>query len=443
MELSEIIQTLLRQDQGHPNKPIFFRPGQIVSGKIIKLFPNQMAEVQFGSQKAVAQLEMPLSANNRYWFNVHSGEGIIHLKVIESLITTDKNSPAESLLNQLNLPVTKENKMLVQFFLKEQLPITDEILKQASEWLKEIESFKDGLQAVKELLLRQLPFTNGVFKALSSVMPGDSLSELMESLLRQLKQSELTVIGQKAVILLKQLTKIEGEKDGEAAARLAVEWLRPDSQPNSLAGHLRNLIQALGLTYEYDLIKYLKSQDERSAGKLDTLKPLLIGLLSEEMPSAAKDTAERLLHKITGFQVLSQEAGPLQHFVFQLPVALGDKVSDLTMQWSGKKTESGEIDPNYCRVLFYLNLEHLKETIIDLHVQNRIINISIINENDMLKALAAPLAGSLKEELAKLEYKLSSISFQKPERSGFSLKEKQPVSPFVQANQFTGVDLRI
>jgi hypothetical protein len=109
------------------------------------------------------------------------------------------------------------------------------------------------------------------------------------------------------------------------------------------------------------------------------------------------------------------------------------------MQWSGRKTENGDIDPSHCRVLFYLNLEHLNETIVDLHVQNRIINISVINEHEGMKALAAPLTVKLKESLAKLNYKLSSVTYQKPETAGNSLKERE----LVKANQFTGVDLRV
>ena len=28
------------------------------------------------------------------------------------------------------------------------------------------------------------------------------------------------------------------------------------------------------------------------------------------------------------------------------------------MQWSGRKKENGQIDPSFCRVLFYLELEN-------------------------------------------------------------------------------------
>ncbi|CAM3416578.1 hypothetical protein GCM10009865_23840 [Aeromicrobium ponti] len=633
MKPSEMIKTLIRQDQGYSGKSVSFRPGQIVSGKIVKLFPNQTAEVQIGSHKAIAQLETPLSANSRYWFKVQPGEGMIRLKVMESGGQASMASPVVSLLAQLALPASKDNKLLLQYFLKEQLPITGETLQLASDWLKEGESFEDGLRTVKELIVRQLPFTKDVFLALSSVNNGESVSVLMEKLLHQLNQSELTARGQKISILLNDFTQTAREKSGGlAAARLSAEWLSTKSQANSLAAfnilkalelvkgetneemalkqaidswsqrnhipgqpaimesikellqtnqsekrqefilnlaklssvidnfqvssgqsqalseiqrilsnirtsqitfpvenkmivplvkeamflnmknnsnsgnrflsifgeselkiasvtlgrflagennslaamlqpqersiladlknsiqaesifnvdqqsikaQLKNLIQALGLSHEHDMVHFLKQPEDGSATKWESLKPLLIGLLSEAVPFSAKDAAERLLHKITGFQALSQEAGPQQHFVFQLPVPLWGKVSDLTMQWSGRKTENGDIDPSHCRVLFYLNLEHLNETIVDLHVQNRIINISVINEHEGMKALAAPLTVKLKESLAKLNYKLSSVTYHKPETSGNSLKNREPISSLVEANQFTGVDLRV
>lgn len=223
--------------------------------------------------------------------------------------------------------------------------------------------------------------------------------------------------------------------------------LRPESHfpfdQRNIHSELKRIITALGFSHEYDVLELLKQHDDGAVKKLDALKPLLMDFLTEEPANAAKDAAERLLHKITGFQALSQESGPLQHFIFQLPVSLWGKITDMTMQWSGRRTEGGNIDPNHCRVIFYLDLEHLSETIIDLQVQNRIINISVINGNSEIKDLTAPFAAELKANLLKLNYMLSSVSFQKPEHAGNSLIAGETMTSFVQANQFSGVDIRI
>jgi len=619
MKPSDIIQRIIRHDQNNAVKTAAFIPGQIVSGKIVKLFPNQTAEVQIGSHKAIAQLEIPLSANIRYWFKVEPGEGMLRLKVMESADRPGAEAPAESLLRQLGMQLSRENKMLIQFFLREQLPITGETLKMASEWIKESRSAEDGLRTVKELFIRQLPFSKDVFSAISSVLHGDSLSSLMGELLDELKGGGLSTKGQQIYSLLGDLTKPSREKWGQQAIyRLFSEWLNTKNQASShtafqllkvlglmpgetaedaalqklmevsipnkpishvlteimkandsgnrqefilnlaklngfiaqrsessglsqtleilfndirngknsfpaeknllntlfksalshtlnddldqllsdaygikqaavqagrlLAGEkplaaaalnlrektmmeelknslqtevnltydqrnihseLKRIIRTLGLSYEHDFINLLKHSDEGASKKLDTLKPLLMGFINEETSHIAKDAAERLLHKLTGFQALSQESGPLQHYIFQLPVSLWGKISDLTMQWSGRKTEEGKIDPSHCRVIFYLNLEHLNETIVDLQVQNRIIKISVINEHKEIKDLTAPFAAELKENLLKLNYKLSSVSVQKPESAGESPIGKDTMTSIVQSIQFSGVDIRI
>lgn len=85
------------------------------------------------------------------------------------------------------------------------------------------------------------------------------------------------------------------------------------------------------------------------------------------------------MNRITAQQILSQENGPIQNLLLTIPLNLGSTKTDLTLQWSGRKTKEGKIDPDYCRVLFYLELEHLEETVIDMQVQNRIIKVTVIN----------------------------------------------------------------
>ncbi|URT72584.1 hypothetical protein [Cytobacillus firmus] len=619
MKPSEIIQKIIRHDQSNAGKTAALRPGQIVSGKVAKLFPNQTAEVQIGTHKVIAQLETPLSADNRYWFRVEPGDGLLRLRVMESVNIQSKGTPAESLLSQLGMKLSRENQMLIQYFLKEQLPITGETLRMASEWIiYESKSAAEGLRTVKEMILRQLPFSKDVYSALSSVLNGDSLSSIMGELQDELKRADLSSKGQQIYSLLGVMTKTSRDKLGQqAVVGLFSEWLNAKDQAGSLSAfqllkaagmfpgeadegavikqliedgvqnkpiiqtlsellktsesgnrqqfilnlaklngviaessknrgqaqalqnllndfrngsisfpaeknilhtvfksalsltinddiehlvdgdkfrlaavqagkllggekpfaaaalgpqeitmleemrnslrpeshfpydqrnihsELKRIITALGFSHEHDVLKLLKQNDDGAVKNLDALKPLLMGFLTEEPAHAAKDAAERLLHKITGFQALSQESGPLQHFIFQLPVSLWGKISDMTMQWSGRRTEGGNIDPNHCRVIFYLDLEHLNETIIDLQVQNRIINISVINGHSGIKDLTAPFAAVLKANLLKLNYKLSSVSFREPEPAGDSLLARETMTSIVQANQFSGVDIKI
>ena len=144
------------------------------------------------------------------------------------------------------------------------------------------------------------------------------------------------------------------------------------------------------------------------------LKPLLIDFLNENPTGSAKEVAEKMLHKITGLQLFAQESGPIQQFVVQLPLSIWEKQMDVTIQWSGRKKENGQIDPSFCRVLFYLELENLHDTIVDMQVQNRILKITVMNENEYLKQLAEPFIKELKENLKRMNYTLSTVDFTHP-----------------------------
>lgn len=628
-----IVQSLLKQERTTENRATTFRPGQIFSGKVLKLYPNQIAEVQVGSQKVIAHLETPLSVNERHWFQVQAGEGKVHLRVLETPNGSGRSLSIEALLAQLNLSTSKDNIALAQLFIKEQFPLSKDTIGKAAEWLKFSHSQEEGLEVIKLLLSKQLPFTKDVFLSLSSVLKDEPLSTQLANLQMLLKNDPSPSEKNRLLALLNEInTSGEDKEVSKAFHKIVEQWLfsndksntafnllqklgfipktvmneemvhqvfskmlnntgeqtllteaiqhnqsgnreavilsfvklinhissnpsyssknellnqlqqliteirgnhltvplneakisslvreifrsqSTNSQINSVGSqsenmihsflsltnnhadeglkqlraaltmdalyvsntfskdelslltqmkneaqlesnqwsnplvfkdHIKSLMKGLGLSYEHDIVNFLKQHEQEGATKIEALKPLLMQLLSEEASVPIKDAAERLLYKITGFQVLSQEAGPIMQFAFQIPLSFSNKMTDLTMQWSGRKTEDGKIDPNYCRVLFYLQLDFLKETMVDMQVQNRIMNISIINERNDLKWIASPFIATLKESLAKVNYQLSSVSFEKPAMEKQKKEIQDTVAAIVVPNQVSGVDYRI
>ncbi|MBT2681336.1 hypothetical protein J7E38_20435 [Bacillus sp. ISL-35] len=613
------LKSLFNQKTTQQTKITEFRPGQIINGKIIKLYPDQVAEVQIGNQKMVAQLEVPLSANERYWFQVQPGEGKVHLKLISSS-AEEKGQPGNlaRVLAEFGLQPTKENLDLVRFFIKEQLPVNGELLKLASEWLKSAESRTAGQDAIKMLLTRGMPLTKTAFEALYTATKEQSLVMLMEQLGKSLeaaedtdtvaslkklldemlpanraissaaalnhlasawlgsngkeseaalgllqqygaipaKSSESNVLQQllsnlqnldveeknlpeglkfvKTVLTLiekgdsfsvrqimasfnpdksfpvnnvadslhfifdrtngkdtnvqtgllafKQLLShanvngamsfiLAGEADWEQAgiklleaagrqqqartggmhAQLLSEAAgkaepAPALQENGISllsdARIKGYLSALGLSYEHHLSEVMKEGEVGKAQVPDTLKSLTLRLLNENPPQAVKDAAEPLLNKLTGFQLLSQEAGPIQQLVVQVPFILGGKTSELSMQWSGKRTEDGKIDADFCRVLFYLKLQHLDDTIIDMQVQNRVMSIQIFNDQPDLKKMAEQMTPLLKKKLAELDYQLSAVHFHVPGRSKAG-RNQRSLSELYGQKEYYGVDIKI
>ncbi|CAH0182932.1 hypothetical protein SRABI133_01471 [Peribacillus simplex] len=211
----------------------------------------------------------------------------------------------------------------------------------------------------------------------------------------------------------------------------------------SVAHQLKEMTKVLGLQLEHALINLSGEDMKEFPNDLETLKPLLLKLLNEQIPASIKEMAEQILNRITAQQILSQENGPIQNLLLTLPVNLGSIQTDLTLQWRERKTKDGKIDPDYCRVLFYLELERLKETIVDMQVQNRIIKVMVINGHGaVLEEAACQYFDMLRENLGKMDYRLSGVSFVKPENEKERDLRVKPI-PFSEAGPYSGVDIRI
>ncbi|GIN61510.1 hypothetical protein J27TS8_15030 [Robertmurraya siralis] len=581
--ISNFIQSLQKQ-QNVRVQTNTFQPGQIIYGRIGKLFPNQTAEVQVGSQKMIAKLEVPLSSGGKYWFQIHSNDGRIHLKVlpIDDSGGHDQH-PIISLLKQLGLSETNEHKELIQLLLKEKLPITKELAQAAVRLLQEHEREPARLEVLKEMMSRQLPLTKEVFNSVLATVKNEPMHQLMDVLRANLSSSaQITKDGQQLLRLLEEMVQTGREKVAErATAHLFKEWFNssgitssrtafsllqklsivdnreerellilaanklidkagvtsignnersriedalrqnqtgltailvksalaremdngmltlkqivslfssdgkfPQTMPffqqlldnptnipekvpfqfakeemmmvqkiandaheelikldsgKNVADMLRSLIGKIGFDYEskYALSMFDKTGDVQ---KLDVLKALLLRFVNGEQSGTAKGEAEQLLYKITGVQLSSQEVSPLNHYVMQVPLSFWEKKTDLTVQWSGRKKENGEIDPAFCRVLFYLELDHLNELIVDMQIQNRIMNMTIINDTEKIKVSAEPFIDSLKENLHHLGFTLTSISFRQTVEDVPRIKKKEQQ---YQSSSYSGVDIRI
>ncbi|MGG0283703.1 hypothetical protein ABEY41_00935 [Peribacillus butanolivorans] len=211
----------------------------------------------------------------------------------------------------------------------------------------------------------------------------------------------------------------------------------------SVAQQLKEWTKMLGLQLEHALANMPGDGLEDLTKDLETLKPLLLKLLNEQNPASVKELAEQILNRITAQQILSQETGPLQNLLLTLPLNLGSSQTDLTFQWSGRKKKDGKIDPDYCRILFCLELERLKETFIDMQVQNRVIKVTVINEySKTIEAAADNYLTLLKANLKKMDYRLSGVLFENPvSKKNTDTKLKSAL--FSEKESYSGVDIRI
>lgn len=208
------------------------------------------------------------------------------------------------------------------------------------------------------------------------------------------------------------------------------------------ARHLQNLLQLLGYQHERDVSRLLQGELTRETVMTDRLKAQLLQLQQQDLPAGLKEQVNQTLQRLTGQQLLAQEQnGPYQQLILQLPLTLGAWQTDMTVQWEGKKQQNGELNPDYCRILFYLTLEQLEETIVDVQIQNRVVTVTVFNEHESPEALIGLLLPALKTGLAEHNYQLLSVKWRKMKDAQASPQQANHMyKPHV---HYQGVDVRI
>ena len=200
---------------------------------------------------------------------------------------------------------------------------------------------------------------------------------------------------------------------------------------------IKTVLKGLGVSYEATLAS--KAGDVQAVAQ--QMKPQLLALIQDaQTPPALRDAADTVMARINGMQLSSGENGHQHQLVMQVPLEFFGKKMDATLQWNGRMKEDGKIDANFARIMFYLNMETLQETVIDMQVQNRVVTINVFNDLPNLDSLATSLKGSLKTGLTDKEYTLSGV-FIKPfgDRDGNTVTKKS-----IQPDEGQpGVDIRV
>ena len=200
---------------------------------------------------------------------------------------------------------------------------------------------------------------------------------------------------------------------------------------------MKTVVKGLGISYEAAL--------NSKAGDVQTLaqsiKPQLLALLqNEQISPSLRESAEVLVARLNGMQLLSGENGHQHQLVMQVPLEFFGRQMDATLQWNGRMGKDGKIDANFARVLFYLDMTSLRETVIDMQVQNRIVTITIFNEDRELGRLAKSLEQSLRAGLGEKEYQLSGLFVKQFEKA---LPQRVTENSKKISGQRDGVDIRV
>lgn len=186
LSIQDVLSKRLESQRVNHSQP-FLKQGQIVQGKIVKLFPNNKAQIQIGSQKMIAQLEASLSIGENYHFQVKANGDVVHLKVIGEQLKGNVAGNMQMLLEGLGIKATKATISLMQALMREKVPFDREQLMKALQLVGSASNKMQAQSVMKEMLVHKLPITDSVFQALYTKSTS-GFSEQLTNLLQQLKQ---------------------------------------------------------------------------------------------------------------------------------------------------------------------------------------------------------------------------------------------------------------
>src|SRR5699024_1622418 len=98
---------------------------------------------------------------------------------------------------------------------------------------------------------------------------------------------------------------------------------------------------------------------------------------------------KQMIHFINGLQIQSvTEANQFIHASLQLPGGPLGLAKDMELEFSGKQKEDGTIDTDFCKIVFYLDLQALETTVIDMNVQKRNVMVTVFNDHPSTEGFA-------------------------------------------------------
>ena len=257
--------------------------------------------------------------------------------------------------------------------------------------------------------------------------PSDHVLSLLNSLNR--KELDAKVFEQ-----LTMLSRKSNHLAVQQALSIAEANIQSGMNGVAIEQAMKQILNNIGFAYESKMV-----HGANLSQISESLKPQLVALLhNSEISAPLKETAEMIVSRLNGMQILSGDNGPQHQLLMQVPLDFFGKRMDASLQWNGQMNDDGKIDSNYARVMFYLDLSSLKETVIDMQIQNRIITINIYNESEVLVPYADQFREALKTGLNSLNYQLSGVFM----KSYSKQPEPPPILTKTQVSKW-GVDILV
>lgn len=156
----------------------------------------------------------------------------------------------------------------------------------------------------------------------------------------------------------------------------------------------------------------------------ESLKASIIQLLqAADVAGQVKETAQQLLHAITGQQLMlspERNHSVFSHVTLFIPIHDGEKGQTASVHVQTRRNRKGELDSDNCRIVFDLQMKTLGPTLVDMNIVNKIVSLNLWNDHPAIAPILDTLKPEVQEALNSHGYMLSSVR-----ASAIPLKEEE------------------
>ncbi|GGC90516.1 hypothetical protein GCM10007216_21620 [Thalassobacillus devorans] len=264
-----------------------------------------------------------------------------------------------------------------------------------------------------------------------STIPFDLPSSENSRIIFDLLQSRNSAKSSASPVTAKQLSP----ETKAVMMALLPEFPQPENLSQRISLQVKNMMLFAGLDDEMQLLKQLSNQEELQSNH--SMKTLLLQALNEQQSGKSQlERMQQILHFLNGIQLTAhQDNTQMVQWSLVLPGTFM-KAKDIQVNIEGRKNEKGGIDPEFCHVLFYLELGNLKETVVDMSIHHRKVFLTVYNENNELLKRTSHLQSQMEKGLEQAGFDLASIQFKKIKSSSDRVTYPSYFSE-------SGVDLKI
>ncbi|MET3682119.1 hypothetical protein ABID56_000198 [Alkalibacillus flavidus] len=183
-------------------------------------------------------------------------------------------------------------------------------------------------------------------------------------------------------------------------------------------------------------------QDMTQAQMMRQDYPSMSQLLQTVSAQTGQESFQQMNQVLQGMHLSMQDsAREWMQFSAHLPKEMFGLNDDLFMDFEGQRQADGSVHPKNCRVMFYLDLPNLEQTVVDMKVTQGQVDLSIYHDNpDKLAPLAESMEDNLKLNLKDKQYELANLQIKPLEQQTL-----EPVKPQESSldTSYKGVDFRV